>query len=336
MITGGEVGELTPLAYVTPVGRGYVIEMHSGMMRLVYSAIRAIVATDDGRYRQHNTPALSGAQAVEKIAELFAGYKAQKIATAQAFPITDGQQRWANTIAVHAETFLLMHELAHVYNEHVSWPRRLFRKTRKVYDLEVQADSTASQWLIDYLLNPKPDSSQPQMFYAGAEFGLRIRMAMETVGFKFKKTHPPAGDRITALRARLRATAGPRAFYALANTSLAYDQMWRGVERMLLGQPSMFDLTVDDVLSSMRTLVVELLQGSEISDIVTVRQVAGESKMEFVLAPKEQRKIAILNSAPEYMRHVSLDVRDSARAHAHDVFEPGSVEFGVLLVLLNT
>ena len=41
-IASGEVGELTPSTYVTRRGRGYAVEMHSGQMRLLYSAARAI------------------------------------------------------------------------------------------------------------------------------------------------------------------------------------------------------------------------------------------------------------------------------------------------------
>jgi Peptidase U49 len=337
LIAGGEVGALTPVAYVTDIGRGYAIEMHSGLMRLLYSAARAIMATDSGRYRDEVTPALSAPQAVRHIVDLFKHYKEQNIATAQAFTVTEAQKRWAHTIATHAETFLLMHELAHIYNEHSFWLWRPFRKKRDIHTLEIQADSTASRWLIDYLLNPRPGSSQRQMFFAGAEFGLRVRMAMETVGMRFAKTHPTAGDRIATLRATLRATANLRTFYAIASTSLAFDQMWRAIENMLLERAPVFDLTLEDVLASMGTLVAELLRDSDINDVITVRQVAGEpGRMQCVLAPKEPQKIAMVTSARDYMARVDPDRRNAARAHAGDVFEPGTAAFSVLLALLNT
>ena len=84
LIATGEIGELAPVACVTEVGRGYAIEMYSGMMRLVYSASRAISATDEGMFCDDEAAAaLSGSEAAAKIAELFKNYKEQRIATAK-------------------------------------------------------------------------------------------------------------------------------------------------------------------------------------------------------------------------------------------------------------
>lgn len=339
LIAGGEVGEFTPVAYVTEIGRGYGIVMHSGLMRLIYNAARSLISTDDGKYRGGElTPALSAQEAAAKVAELFMHYKEEKIAKAQKFSMTQIQQSWADTLSIYAITFLLMHELAHIYNEHSFWLWRPFRKKRDVLELEIQADSTASQWLIDNLLNPKLSISQRQLFYAGAEFGLRVRMAMETTGMRFEKTHPTAGDRIAALRAKFRTTSDSRTFYRIANTSLAFDQMWRSIEKMLLHQPPGFDFTLDDVLSSMRTLADELLSGDR-NDVIVARPVAGQpGMMQLVLDPKEPRKIAMIASARDYMTRVSPDIRKLARAKAlaGDVYEPDTAEFSILLSLLNT
>ena len=141
MIGGGEVGELTPVASVTEVGSGYAIEMHSGLMRLIYSAARAFLAGDDGHLAGiEPTAALSVVQIAEKIADLFENYEVHQIATAQIFPVTEVQRDWANIITIHAETFLLMHELAHIYNEHSFW-RFFGKKKANEYEREIQADS---------------------------------------------------------------------------------------------------------------------------------------------------------------------------------------------------
>lgn len=338
-IAGGEVGVLTPVAYVTETARGYGVVMHSGLMRLIYNAASSLTSTDDGKYRGGElTPALSGQEAAAKVAELFMHYKEEKIAKAQIFSMTQIQQSWADTFTIYAITYLLMHELAHIYNEHSFlfwWP---FRKKRDILELEIQADSTASQWLIGHLLNSKLSISQRQLLYAGAEFGLRVRMAMETTGMRFERTHPTAGDRIAALRAKFRTTSDSRTFYRIANTSLAFDQMWRSIEKKLLHQPPGFEFTLDDVLSSMRTLVDELLSGDR-NDVIVARPVAGKpGMMQLVLDPKEPRKIAMISSAHDYMARVSPDIRKltRARALAGDVYEPGTAEFSILLALLNT
>jgi hypothetical protein len=70
-IASGEVGEQTPSIYVTRRGMGYAVEMHSGQMRLIYSAARAITASDSGKFRDDKSPALSPAGVAEQVADLF-------------------------------------------------------------------------------------------------------------------------------------------------------------------------------------------------------------------------------------------------------------------------
>lgn len=332
LIASGEVGDLTPVACVTEVGRGYAVEMHSGLMRLIYSAARAMSATDSGRFRDDKMAALSAKEAMEHIAWLFRNYVEREIATSQVFPATEEQKCWAHMIAVDAETFLLMHELAHIDNEYAFWLWRPFRKKRDVLTLETQADETAMKWLIAYLLNPSPGGPPPQMLYAGAEFGLRVRMAMETVGMKFAPTHPPAGHRVATLRARFRTAAGPRRFYAVANTSLAFDQMWRAVELMLMGKPPTVALGVDDVLSSLRTLVAEAAMAGYIGRYIKTK----ENRL--VFEPTLPRHVELAKAARDYLACVMPEIFAAAyeRAFMGDVYEQGTDEFSLLLAFLDT
>jgi hypothetical protein len=339
-IAGGEVGELTPVVRAKNINPGYVVEMHSGLMRLTYSAARAIIATDSGRFRGGETsPLFSALPAAAKIAELFKNYEEREIGTAQKFPATEDQKRWANAIALHAETFLLMHELAHIHNEHPARLRSFFGAGRaETQKSEIRADATAGRWLIDYLLNNKRSGPQRQLFYAGAEFGLRIWMAMETAArMHFQSTHPAAGVRVAALRAGLRKTAGSRRYYAVAGTSLAFDQMWRAIEQLLQDRPPVFEITLEDVLSSMRTLTREWLADGDIhSPIEAVQDTDRPDRMPLTLAPRDPLKTAILASARDFMAHVNPDIRKAAQEHAGDVFERGTLEFSILLALLNS
>jgi hypothetical protein len=80
-----------------------------------------------------------------------------------------------------------------------------------------------------------------------------------------------------------------------------------------------------------------LLRDSDINNMIEIRPVAGQpGQMQVLFVPKEPRHIKLVKSARGYMAHVKPDIRDSARAHAGDVFEPGSAKFGVLLALLGT
>lgn len=333
-VASGEVGEFTPAASVTPVGRGYAIEMHSGLMRLIYSAARAMTATDSGQFKAEGAgTALTREECAAQIADLFRKYQQTGNATSQRFPATDAQKKWAHAIAIHAETFLLLHELAHVHHEDSFW--RWLRVGQSVLEKEREADATSAQWLISFLLNANRDGPQRQMLYAGAEFGLRVRMAMETVGMRFEKTHPTAGNRIAALRGRFREAAGSKAFYRIANTSLAFDQMWRAIEQMLLGQAPVFTLTVEDVLASMRTLVSEILAIGDPNDLVLITEVR-PGQYQVKLSLKDPRQLAMFESAREFMTHVDVGVRHAARELVGDVYDKGSLEYSLLDALLNT
>jgi hypothetical protein len=337
-IASGEIGELSPATYVTPLLFGQAIEMHSGEMRLIYSAARMMFATDAGRFRGQSEPALTVADVARNLADLFRNYARTGAATVQRFPVSENQAGWAHNIALHAEIFLLMHELGHIHNEHTGLASLL---PRNALDRERSADLAAAHWLIRDLLHPGPASSNPQVFYAGAEFGLRVRQAMELVGgqfgLKLQQTHPPAGDRIGLLRALLCAQAGPRGYYEIAGMSLASDQLWRAVEALLSDQPPEETMHLDDVLSSLRTLAVELIRaGGGAGKLIKISPVAGEpGVMQASLALDEPLAREIFEEARSFVARLDPDMRARAGAHIEDVFERGSLEYSLFLAFLN-
>jgi hypothetical protein len=303
-------------------------------MRLIYSAARAMTANDAGRFREDKSPSLSAADVAAHIADLFKNYDEHHIATVQFFPATSFQTGWADVIARNAECFLLMHELAHIHNGDLALWRSLLGIERGVREQEAAADATACRWMIDYLLHPTPNGPQRQLFYAGAEFGLRVRMAMETVGLRFNKTHPPAGDRVTAMRERLRAAAGPSTFYAIANTSIAFDQLWRAVELIQQNKSPKFEPKLDDVLAGLRTLTVEAIAAGK--EAIQIREVPGCPTMkQAVFAPVNAKQEEILKSAKDAYRNIPPDLRAAARQQAGVLFEPGTAEFSLFLSLLS-
>lgn len=96
-------------------------------------------------------------------------------------------------------------------------------------------------------------------------------------------------------------------------------------------------MTLDDVLSSMRTLTVELISSADINDLISIRPVEGVAGgMQVMLAPKHPESRAILVAAHDYMAKVDPALKALAREHAGDVFEFGTIEFSMLLALLNT
>jgi hypothetical protein len=332
-IASGEIGELTPSTYVTRRGRGYAIEMHTGAMRLIYSAARAMTANDAGRFREDKSPSLSAAEVAAKIADLFKNYDEHHIATVQFFSATSFQTDWADSITRNAECFLLMHELAHIHNGDLARWRSLLGMERSVRNQEIAADTTACQWMISYLLNSTLKGPQRQLLYAGAEFGLRVRMAMETYGLHFNNTHPPAGDRVAAMRARLKAASGPGRFYAIASTSIAFDQLWRAVELILNDKPPKFEPQLDDVLAGLRTLTVEAISAGK--EAFQIKDVPGSPGVkQAVFAPVNAKQEEILKSARNAYRDISPDLRVAAKRQAGEIFEPGTGEYSLFLSLL--
>ena len=332
-IASGEIGELTPSTYVTRQGRGYAIEMHSGAMRLIYSAARAMTANDSGRFRDDKSASLSAAEVAAQIADLFRNYEKKKIATVQFFSATPYQIGWAEAITRNAECFLLMHELAHIHNGDLALWRSLLGIERDLRNQESDADATACQWMIDYFLKPVPGGPQRQFLYAGAEFGLRVRMAMETTGMRFNNTHPSAGDRVAAMRARLRAATGPKTFYAIANTSIALDQLWRAVEQILNDKPPKFEAELDDVVAGLWVLTVEAVAAGK--EAFQIRDVPGRpGTKRLVFSPVNAKQKEILKSTREAYRDISPDLRAAVQQQAGEVFEPGTGEYSLFLVLL--
>ena len=333
-IVSGEVGELTWATSVALRGRGYLVQMHSGTIRLIYSAARALTASDSGRFREDKSHALSAVEVAQHVADLFRNFEAHQIGTVQWFAATEFQTGWADSVARGAEQFLLLHELAHIHNGDLAWWHRYFDFGGDSRARESAADRTACHWLIAYLRNPVQGGPQRQLLYAGAEFALRTRMAMETYGMKFEPTHPPAGDRVAAMRGQLRAAVGPREFYAIASTSLAFDQMWRAIELILRHMPPVFEARLDDVLAGLRTLTVELLKAGG-ADGIRIKDVAGQpGHKQVVFTPVTEIQKEILKAAERDFRDLSPSLREAVRAHVGDVFEPGCVEFSMFHMLL--
>jgi len=95
--------------------------------------------------------------------------------------------------------------------------------------------------------------------------------------------------------------------------------------------------TVEEVLSVIQLFVTELLANSDINDIIKVRQVEGHPELkQMVLAPKYSEKIEIIGTVRSYLSLVRPEILQAARGQAAEVYEFGTVEFSILLALLNT
>jgi hypothetical protein len=114
--------------------------------------------------------------------------------------------------------------------------------------------------------------------------------------------------------------------------------MWRAVEKMLLEKPFEFELTVDDVLSSMRALVSESVVVGYIGPFKTNDVPGKPGETRFVFEPTLSKQIELAKSARDYMARVNPNVVAAAyeRASAGDVYEAGTDEYYLLLQFLET
>ena len=331
LILSGEIGKPTPSVYVVRLHLRFVIQMHSGLMSLVYGAARAMTATDDGRFTHARASPVTPDRLEAQAKALFKSFSDGQLPRAPWFPATEGQLRWANAMAISAERFFLMHELAHIHNGDFSPWRNWLGRMPDLPSAESAADATACGWLIAYLLDPVPGGPHRQMAYAGAEFGLRLWNAMESVGIHFEGTHPRAGDRVAAMRKLLLDVAGPRQFYAIASPSIAYDQLWRAIERMRKGELPVFEPRLEDVLAGLRTLTVEILaSGRE-----CISRLDQPETEQVAFAPVNDNQEALAEAARRDFAGISHDLRSAAEQRVGDLFEAGSVESSLFRILLN-
>lgn len=335
-IASAEIGELSPAVRSRVCRGGYAIEMYSGYMRLVYSAARALCATDSIVYPGQQVPSLLRPDRVVAIvAELFNQYKANDTATAQAFPVTEAQANQAHIIATEAERFILLHELAHI---------DFWRNGQDDLSADESiVDARAAGWLIDNMLSETP-STPPQMMYGGAEFALRVWMAMERYGIAFEGTHPSGHDRIEALRAQLKERAAPAGFFAIAGRALAFDLLWQRVDQLLQEQEPVYEQTADLVLSQMRTLVIEIVNHLKKWDaekgtyviplkLTPIPGEPGKAQVTLGDVPPEVAQITV--SAKHYLDTVDPAVREQAKERAGELYEQGDIRYSLLLMLLN-
>ena len=338
VIAGGEVGDLSPDMRTLSRGfRRYAVIMHSGLMRLIHSAARVLTTSDDGKFHGGEPRVLSPEQIAANVADLFLNFAVHNTASVQPFPSSKFQAGWADLITIRAVQFLLMHELAHIHNGDLSWWDRFFDVGAPSAAQESAADATACRWMIHYFLNPYPGGPQRQILYAGAEFGIRAYAAIETCikDIPLKRDHPPAAERVAAIREALRSAMGARGFYAIASTSLAVDQMWRAVELLLQKKEPRFEMQRDDVIAGLRTLTVEFLSaGREAVTIQDVPDRPGMKQADFV--PTNPTQTAIMDHARTDFRVIAPDVRQFVHDHVGDIFNPNSLQASLFLKLLDS
>ena len=225
------VGRTSKLNAVTiPSATGYVVILNEGQITFMYKVIRAICT----RMVVPNEPN----QELDEVAGIIAQAldwlrSAYNVPVSQDFDIGPEQLQSASIFSVLSETFILSHELSHIFRGHVKGQHEedflevddlQLKALQPRFEDEVAADLTGVRILLDAA--PRLGYSLPAAV-AGYELYLFSMMLLEYAmsGYAaspppLSATHPPARYRIGILRKRVAEDLGHPEF--LEEGSMAY------------------------------------------------------------------------------------------------------------------
>lgn len=306
----GEVGIQEPGATAEPVSNGFAIEVFSGSSDLFYSLSRALYAQArifPGLNDIVQHPVASLEQTLAAIEAIYRTYmRRRKIAKPAGYAISQAQKEPASSLALHAQAFVVAHEVGHVQ----SWQTGSTAPRGSSPKDELDADKTAAVIALGVMGGRETVSLREA--YAGAEFAVRVFAGLEHLGHRFDAdTHPLPTRRLEHIRNVTKDLCFTRRNYVrLSTIAMAHDQLLEEMERRLL-KPGADDsfvvgITSDRLLSTISVLVEEfarskitwsfaasqLDQACVATPFTVVRQAAVEAaNMYFV--------DALLNPSPE-------------------------------------
>lgn len=256
----GEVEIDTANAYLKPMADGdFAVLFHSGLSRFIYRIARPLatgLTVDDQSPRNE---AFDLPELARVIAEVFWWYQETGLAFGPSYDIRAEDILLASALTTYSESFLLAHELGHVYASQTDEWRQGCDPASELLREEHVADAVGVLTLLKAEMGPHPRALP--VAYAGAELALQIWQLMESVGMSFVDgTHPPAADRVRHLRAFVRKNcASEDAFAALLSLALKIDGVFTRVGQVLL-DPGEHDAAFERAASSVTEAALKLVR----------------------------------------------------------------------------
>jgi hypothetical protein len=240
VVAAGEVGRDTVNACVEvlPQSEEYVIAIHSGAKRLIYTVARAVASATRIEHAGGNRIAAS--MTVDEAAKMLAGvfklYAAFQAVQTPRHEITPEGEKLAHAWSVETELFLLAHEIAHVWaaTMAVRGSETLLRGHSRHTEEESVCDRYAMRWLLNFAA--MDGGASVRMIYAGCELMIRILRSLELCGVKFEDSHPGAQARLITLRhwgAEACGELGVK-FDDVRSIAVAQSECLTAVERLLI------------------------------------------------------------------------------------------------------
>ncbi len=215
----GAIYDNRPAAYVVTLGHlSFAVVLHSGLVHFLYRVIRAlctrVTVVRSGQPDPAATVDLH--ETARIIAEIYWWYEATGQVYGPSYPILPYQRDFACLLSSAAEQFYLAHEFGHI----VLLEGREGQKTKvrnedlllspdqqaqsSAHDDEFLADRFALATVLGMFCRKQSDRPRDlEMAYAGAEVAFQVYRGLEALGVKFEDTHPPAKERLAAIRAAI-------------------------------------------------------------------------------------------------------------------------------------
>ncbi|MXN80135.1 hypothetical protein GR157_36155 [Burkholderia sp. 4701] len=258
----GEIGADVPNAHVTRLdGDQFVVVLHSGLFAFLYRVARPL-ASAVFRSTADAGAGIDTPELARIIAEVFWWQQETGDSFGPEYEVTLGQKQLANILAMRAERFLLAHELGHVLfamgmMSEVELAERLGDSMEEHF-----ADVTALYLSLNACNEGGGGADQMwlTLTYAGAELALQIWGVMQQIGLDFVDgVHPPALQRIAALRSSLREWCETdETFEAIAMAAKVIERTFHEVGQIIV-QPgdhaATFETEADSLVVEFRRLL---------------------------------------------------------------------------------
>jgi hypothetical protein len=308
----GEIGHIHPSVRAVSIDRdSAVVLFNTGMMDFVYATCRALsgataFVNDDQLPAQAvhgQDPVASVARDVAKLFEQWRRHnrffaRKRKIAYPD-FPIGPRVHALTETLAKHAELFMLAHELGHI-----ALKRGLAPKFSN--NSEINADAVG----FAYYFEPACACTSPRFAFAAAIVCIGILSGLERVGVHFDDDYPPQRARMRVLHRLLGGLASCQQHYhELTTIAVGYESMLDHVSDIIDGalMPGTSFPSVDRLLGFLIGALEELEKES-----ISMERFAEDVERRSRSAPPGMAKEALARLTEYYIKN----------PHPEDTFIP--------------
>lgn len=324
VIAVGDVGDPIPNARAERLdGSGYAILFHDGLQRFLYRVTRVLSTRFQPTGTDDSAESVSFEESCRILSDVFFWYRETGRAAGPDYPVTTFQLTIASTLATEAESFFLAHELGHVFNDLRAYATEATPAERDAaWGNEFDADRFALTVLINSR-NQEGSVVPVEFCYAGAEIALSTFGGLEALGVDFGTSHPPAQERLNAIRQHIRESCTTDSSHERITTlSRPLDLVFQRIISQLSAPDweSFLDRAAADVVAELDRLLIQCT-GGFVPDYVTFKMTMPQL---FDKLSSHRLYERVASAAADFTRHMKLmheNAEDSAKQEAWVAFQ---------------